>query len=170
MRCPIQRSTPSSPSATAIGPTGAVELLSEVHFTPLCSPVLLNKVGGFIRPADVLRVPLLHLVNFEDWTRWFALAGVELPDPETGIVFSDMNLLLAATVAGQGIAMGDELTCGRALETGQIVRPFELSIKSTRAYYLAMEPQKSRHAAIGAFREWLRARLAETEAVIHPAR
>jgi LysR family glycine cleavage system transcriptional activator len=151
-------------------PNRAVELLSEVEFTPLCSPVLLNKVGGLAEPADVLRVPLLHLVDFDDWMRWLALAGVESPDPEMGIVFSDMNLLLSATTAGQGIAMGDELTCRRALETGQVVRPFDLAIKSTRAYYLVTEAQKGGQAVIGAFRDWLRARLAETAAVIRPAR
>jgi len=145
-----------------------VELLSEVRFTPLVSPVLLNQAGGFAEPADLLRVPLLHLVDLEDWTRWLALARVELPDPETGILFSDMNLVLSAMTAGQGIAMGDELTCGRALAAGQIVRPFELFIKSTRAYYLVTEPAKSGHPAASAFCDWLRGRLAESEAAIRP--
>jgi len=142
-------------------PNRKVELLSEVRFTPLCSPMLLNQAGGFEKPADLLKAPLLHLVDFEDWTRWFALAGVELGDPETGIVFSDMNLVLAAMTAGQGIAMGDDLTCGRALAAGRIVRPFELAIKSMRAYYLVMEHQKSGQPAAGAFCDWLRGRLAD---------
>ncbi len=141
-------------------PHRRVELLSEVEFTPLCSPGLMNRLGGFGQPADLLRVPLLHLNNGEDWGRWLALARVELPDPETGIVFSDMNLVLAATAAGQGVAMGDELTCGPALAAGQLVRPFELTIRSLRAYYLVMEPARSAHPAVGAFREWLRGGLA----------
>ena len=151
-------------------PGRRVELLSEVRFTPLCSPMLLNQAGGFNEPGDLLRVGLLHLVDVEDWTRWFTLAGVEQPDPEAGIIFSDLNLVLAAMTAGQGVAMGDELTCGRALAAGQIVRPFEISIKSTRAYYLVMEPQKTGHPAAGAFCDWLRGHLAEAEAVIKPAR
>jgi LysR family glycine cleavage system transcriptional activator len=143
-------------------PSRTVEPLSEVAFTPLCSPVLLTKAGGFKAPADLLKVPLLHLVEFEDWSRWFALAGVDLPDPEAGIIFSDMNLLLAAATAGQGVAMGDELTCGRALASGSLVRPFELAVKSLRAYYLVMEQQKSGHPVARAFGDWLRRRLAET--------
>jgi LysR family glycine cleavage system transcriptional activator len=150
-------------------PNRIVEPLSEVSFTPLCSPVLLNKIGSFNEPADLLRVPLLHLVDVEDWSRWFALAGVEMADPETGIIFSDMNLVFSAAAAGQGVAMGDELTCGPALAAGQLVRPFDLSIKSMRAYYLVMEPQKAGHPAIGAFRDWLLARLGETAAVIRPS-
>ncbi|MEA2779891.1 MAG: LysR family transcriptional regulator, glycine cleavage system transcriptional activator [Rhodospirillaceae bacterium] len=149
-------------------PNRRVELLSEVEFTPLCSPALLNKVGGLGEPADVLRLPLLHLVDFDDWTRWFALAKLETPDPETGIIFSDMNLVLSAATAGQGIAMGDELTCGKALIAGQLVRPFELGIKSTRAYFLVMDRHKTDNALIAAFCDWLRSRLAQTAAVIRP--
>lgn len=143
-------------------PNRSVELLSEVEFTPLCSPVLLNKAGGFNEPADLLKVPILHLTDAEDWIRWFTLAGVEVADPEAGIVFSDMNLLLAATSAGQGVALGDELTCGPAMAAGTLVRPFEKTVKSLRAYYLVMEPQKTANPTVRAFSDWLRRRLAET--------
>ncbi|RVA86250.1 LysR family transcriptional regulator, partial [Mesorhizobium sp. M7A.F.Ca.US.006.04.2.1] len=53
-------------------PNRAVEPLCEISFTPLCSPTLLNKVGGFSRPSDVLRANLLHLDDTEDWARWLA--------------------------------------------------------------------------------------------------
>jgi DNA-binding transcriptional LysR family regulator len=96
-----------------------VALLCEVEFTPLCSPALLNKIGGLNEPADVLRAPLLHLDDFDDWTRWLALTNVEHPNTECGIIFSDMNLVFAAAIAGQGIAMGDELTCRTAMMVGQ---------------------------------------------------
>ena len=149
-------------------PNRSVELLTDVNFTPLCSPVLLNRSGGFNEPKDLLKVPLLHLVEFEDWTRWFALAGVDVADPEAGIIFSDMNLLLAATAAGQGVAMGDELTCGGALASGQLIRPFELTVKSMRAYYVVMAQQKIANSVALVFRDWLRGRLAETASVVRP--
>jgi LysR family transcriptional regulator, glycine cleavage system transcriptional activator len=60
-------------------PNHAVELLCEIEFTPLCSPSLLNRLGGLTRPQDVLRANLLHLVDVEDWSRWFAATGVENP-------------------------------------------------------------------------------------------
>jgi LysR family glycine cleavage system transcriptional activator len=147
-------------------PNLTVEFLSEIELTPLCSPVLLNKAGGLNEPADLLKVPLLHLVEFHDWTRWLAQAGVDITDLEAGIVFSDMNLLLSASTAGLGVAMGDELTCGRALASGALVRPFDLSIKSMRAYYLVTERQKVRNPAVRAFTDWLRSRLVETSPTI----
>lgn len=143
-------------------PNRLVELLCEVEFTPLCSPTLLNRIGGFSKPADVMRATLLHLGDTEDWTRWLAMARVENPDPEGGIVFSDMNLVFAAASAGQGIAMGDELTCGKALGEGRLVRPFELAIKSPRSYFLVTDHARREQPILSAFTQWLKSRLAET--------
>ena len=150
-------------------PNLAVELLCEVEFTPLCSPVLLNKLGGLSEPSDVLRAPLLHLGDMEDWTRWMALTRVVNPNPDGGIVFSDMNLVFAAASAGQGIAMGDELTCRTAMREGQLVRPFDTAIKSTRSYFLVMEHSRSDQTLLNAFARWLKSRLMEAEAVARNA-
>lgn len=135
------------------------ELLSEVNFTPMCSPALLNRIGPVAEPRDILRMRLLHLVTSEDWRRWFSKAGVDMSETEGGIVFSDMNLVLSAAAAGQGVAMGDELTCAQALADGQLVRPWDLSIRAMRAYHLVMDSKKAGSLAMGAFRQWLRTRL-----------
>ena len=150
-------------------PRCAVELLSEVEFTPLCSPVLLNRLGELTSPSDVLRAVLLHLVNGDDWRRWFAAAGMPAASPGNGIVFSDMNLVLAAASAGQGIAMGDELTCRQALETGRLVRPFDLAIQSRSAYYLVVEQLRAGNPAVDAFADWLRSRLVQTAPLLKSA-
>jgi len=142
-------------------PNHAVELLCEIEFTPLCSPSLLNRIGGLARPQDVLRTNLLHLGDFEDWSRWFAATGVENPDPESGIVFSDMNLVFSSAIAGQGIAIGDELTSRKALDEGRLVRPFDTAIKSPRSYFLVTEWTKADHPIAKAFGGWLRSGLAE---------
>ena len=146
----------------------AVELLCEICFSPLCSPTLLNKLGGFSKPADVLKANLLHLGDTEDWSRWLSLAKVENPDPEGGIFFSDMNLVFSAATAGQGIAMGDELTSRSALNEGRLVKPFELAIKSPRSYYLVSEPSRAEHPVLRAFAHWLRSRLSEAEPGARP--
>jgi LysR family glycine cleavage system transcriptional activator len=159
-------SNPEADAFIAFGvgnwPNRAVELLCEVSFTPLCSPTLLNKVGGFSRPADVLRANLLHLSDTEDWARWLALSKVENPDTEGGIFFSDMNLVFSAAIAGQGIALGDELTGRRALSEGRLVKPFEATVPSPRAYFLVFEHTKAGHPVLNAFSDWLRAKLSES--------
>ncbi|MDX8454528.1 LysR substrate-binding domain-containing protein [Bradyrhizobium sp. Arg314] len=159
-------SNPEADAFIAFGvgnwPNRAVELLCEVSFTPLCSPTLLNKIGGFSKPADVLRANLLHLSDTEDWARWLALSKVEHPDTEGGIFFSDMNLVFSAAIAGQGIALGDELTGRRALSEGRLVKPFEATVPSPRAYFLVFEHAKAGHPVLNAFSEWLRAKLSES--------
>lgn len=158
-------SNPEADAFIAFGvgnwPNRSAELLCEVSFTPLCSPSLLNRIGGFTKPADMLRANLLHLGDTEDWARWLALSKVENPDPEKGIFFSDMNLIFSAAIAGQGIAMGDELTGSGALGEGRLVRPFDIAIKSPRSYFLVTEHAKESHPVLGPFRNWLRAKLSE---------
>jgi LysR family glycine cleavage system transcriptional activator len=142
-------------------PNRAVELLCEVEFTPLCSPALANRIGGLSKPQDLLRATLLHLGDTEDWSRWQSLSKVENPNPDGGIVFSDMNLVMSAAIAGQGIALGDELTGRRALIDGRLVRPFERAIKSPRSYFLVNEHAKVDHPVLRAFAEWIRSQLAD---------
>ena len=49
-------------------PGRAVERLRDIHITPVCSPVLLNKLGGLTEPADLLRMPIEGLRDY-CWTR-----------------------------------------------------------------------------------------------------
>ncbi|MCK0198758.1 LysR substrate-binding domain-containing protein [Ancylobacter sp. 6x-1] len=143
-------------------PRHSVELLSTVDCTPVCSPALLNQLGGLNEPADVLRAILLHLSGLSEWTSWFAAAGIIGPDPERGLIFSDMNLVLAAAMAGQGIAIGDNFVCSHVLETGRLVRPFDLSVRVASAYYFVTQRDRSGNPAIQAFAIWLKGRLAQT--------
>lgn len=137
-----------------------VELLSEVDYMPMCSPALLNRLGGFAGPADLRRANLLHLGDLESWTLWFNLAGLELDDTVSGILISDKNLVLSAAIAGQGVALGDELTCSRDLAAGRLVRPFDLALRTLGAYYFVTKSQKADRPAVSAFRSWLFGRLA----------
>jgi len=151
-------------------PNCGVELLCDVLFTPLCSPSLLNRLGGFSKPADVLRANLLHLNDVDDWSRWLSLTKVETADPSGGIFFSDMNLVFSAAIAGQGIAMGDSLTGQTALSEGRLVRPFDIAVPAARSYYLVVDLAKSDHAVLFAFRDWLRSSLADAAADMQAAR
>jgi LysR family glycine cleavage system transcriptional activator len=136
-----------------------VELLKEVEFTPLCGPALLNRLGGLSEPADVLRGTLLHLTDFEDWLAWFRLAGLPDASARVGLRFSDMNLVYAAALSSQGVAMGDEFICQEAMADGSLVRPFDLAIRSPKSYYMVVPPAKAGNPAVAAFRAWMRTEL-----------
>ncbi len=132
-----------------------VELLKELEFTPLCSPALLNRVDGLGTPEALLQTTLLHLTDFRDWDAWLNLAGLPSSAAERGIRFSDMNLVYAAALRSQGVAMGDEFICRQAMDEGLLVRPFDLAIRSPRSYCVVVPPEKSDNPAGAAFRDWL---------------
>lgn len=132
-----------------------MELLQQVSFTPLISPVLLNRLGGVSSPGDVLKADLLHLGDTANWQEWLTQAGVTTRPARPGIVFSDMNLVYTAAIKAQGIAMGDELTCREAMENGQLLRPFDLAIQSPDAYYLAIPAAKAGAGNVQSFRRWI---------------
>jgi len=138
-------------------PKQHVQHLYDVEFLPMCSPALLNMQGGLNEPADVLRFPLLHLADWEDWRRWFGAAGMQLPRRGAGIRFSDLMMVQTAAIAGQGIMLGDAITCAGAMASGQLVAPFAFKVKSAAGYYLVRHGQKRPSPAIGAFTRWLNA-------------
>jgi LysR family transcriptional regulator, glycine cleavage system transcriptional activator len=141
-------------------PNYVVKHLYDVEFMPMCSPTLLNTVGGLNQPGDVLRLGMLHLRRWDDWARWLTINDVEFPSRSAGITFSDLNLVQSAAIAGQGIMMGDELTCSGALGRGQLVAPFATKIKSTGGYYLVSERRKPATPAVTVFIRWLDALIA----------
>ena len=137
-------------------PKQHVQHLYDVEFLPMCSPALLNTHGGLKEPADVLRFPLLHLNDWEDWRQWMNAAGMQPPRRIPGIRFSDLMLIQSAAISGQGAMMGDVITCAGALASGQLVAPFALKVKARGSYYLVRNGQKRPTLAINAFTRWLR--------------
>ncbi|WP_108661255.1 LysR substrate-binding domain-containing protein [Acuticoccus kandeliae] len=135
------------------------ELLTPLNLAPYCSPALLNAMGGVAEAADLVRFPLLHLRDHHDWTRWLSAASVNNLAAETGIVMSNMYLVLTAALQGLGVAIGDNIACRTALADGRLVRPVPLSITSTEAYYFVSEPAKHDLPIARAFRDWMRSRI-----------
>lgn len=139
-----------------------VEKLVDIAFTPLCSPVLLNKGAGLSEPSDCQKFTLLHLVDYKDWELWFQGAGLDPKLAQSGIVFSDMNLVYAAASAAQGVAMGDEFICRKAMDMGHMVRLFDLSIESSNTYYLVVSQPKIDNEAVRAFCTWLKSEISRS--------
>jgi LysR family glycine cleavage system transcriptional activator len=147
-------------------PKQHVQHLYDVEFLPMCSPALLNMHGGLNEPADLLRFPLLHLSNWDDWAQWLTANNVALPRRGAGIRFSDLMMVQTAAIGGQGIMMGDGITCAVALAGGQLVAPFPMKIVSRAGYYLVRN-QKRPTLAISAFTRWLNALFRRVSSELH---
>ena len=138
---------------------GKAELLARVNLFPVCAPSVLSTEPGLRKASDLARFRLLHLVTEVDWQRWLEAAGAASVDVRSGLVFSDMPMVQLAAAAGQGIALGDSLTARAALASGNLVRPFGLSIPSRWNYYMRVSRTGSAAHAAQAFAQWMRGQL-----------
>ena len=80
-----------------------VRLCSEELFA-VCSPKLLSGRNRMCKPTDLLKFPLLHLDDREDWSRWLE-AAVVAADVCRGPVLNRASMLIDAAVDGQGVAL-----------------------------------------------------------------
>lgn len=130
-----------------------VRVIAPVVFTPLCAPVLLG--GAPADPARIATLPLLHLRNRDDWGRWFDIARQPAPD-RPGLIFSDVNLMLSAALAGQGVMLGDPFSCGPSLAAGQLVAPSDVFLPSGHGYALMVPKGRAESSRVlAAFLAWI---------------
>lgn len=130
-------------------------LLSRVSLFPVCAPSVLSGEPGIRRASDLAQFRLLHLITSVDWDRWLAAAGAVEVDAEAGVVFSDMPMVQHAAAAGQGVALGDDITAAGALAQGDLVRPFALSIPSRWSYFIRINTRGPSQLAATAFADWM---------------
>jgi len=142
-------------------------LATERFFTedlfPVCSPALLT--GGLhplVRPEDLIHHHILHDDGHSDWRTWLKAAQVVGVDPNRGTVFTDSGMLIQAALSGQGVAMARGVLVNDELESGALVRPFDLSLPAEYAYYVLVLPERLQVPRVAKFRDWLLAEAART--------
>lgn len=125
-------------------------LLMDAPFAPLCTPAVARRLSG---PADLRRETLLRSYRSDEWTRWFAAAGVSA-GAVRGPVFDSSLAMVDAAAQGLGVALAPPAMFTRLLDAGAIVQPFE-----TRApaggYWLTWLKSRHPNPAMQAFRAWL---------------
>jgi len=124
---------------------------------PVCAPSLAARlaVKGDTGPAP-LSWALLHDTDLSGWQRWFERAGLPDHSPASGPIFEDFNLLRAAALAGQGVALCPEAMILPDLEAGHLVRLSTVSVMEDFGYFLLSGPlaQTAMAPQAAAFRDW----------------
>lgn len=134
------------------------EPLIAAPLTPLCSPALAARLTT---PADLARERLLRSYRANEWTRWFAAAGA-VPPTLRGPMFDSSALMVAAAVAGLGVALAPSAMFGRELTAERLVQPFPVAIDAGR-YWLTRLLSRQENEAMRCFRLWLIAELASAQ-------
>ncbi len=132
----------------------AHRLLDEDIF-PVCTPALCEPPLPLNEPSDLRHYELLRDDGHGDWRTWLLAAGAKGVDADRGPVFTDSSMLIEAAIAGQGVALAREVLARDALASGQLVRPFSLSLPTEFAYYLVYPRVHSQRPGLEAFRQWI---------------
>ncbi|MDP1566322.1 MAG: LysR substrate-binding domain-containing protein, partial [Polaromonas sp.] len=137
--------------------------LFEETVTPVCSPLLLkNRALPLKKPADLAGHTLLAIDTPQgkaptmDWEPWFQVMG--LPDlrMKNTLRFSQYSDVVAAAVAGQGVAIGRLPLLAELLREGRLVAPFS-GAASQFGYFVTVAPRSAANADAQDFVRWLMA-------------
>ncbi len=134
-------------------------LLKEVVF-PVCSPAF-GASHPAITPRDLPRFPLLRFAHHGGWEPWFAAAGIQQGEPQTGPVYDDPMHLLDAAAADQGIALARSCLVHSHLASGRLIRLFDITAPARGTYFSVSPFDTGKAAAITEFQDWLCAILSD---------
>ncbi|KAB0456334.1 MULTISPECIES: LysR substrate-binding domain-containing protein [Agrobacterium tumefaciens complex] len=126
--------------------------LFEAPLSPLCTPKLAETLKT---PADLMETTLLRSYRADEWSNWFAAAGVTpAAQVNAGIVFDTSLGMMEAALQGLGVALAPPSMFSRHLASGAIIQPFPVTI-SLGSYWLTRLQSKPPTPAMQAFSDWM---------------
>jgi len=128
------------------------------ELSPMCSPRIASQLH---RPGDILRFPLFRSFRVDEWSRWFAEAGVEAPAIRGPVFDSSLGMVLAAE-RSFGIALAPASMFTLELDTRRVVCPFSITVDAG-SYFLTRPKGRVPTEPLEAFIAWC-ARMAAPEA------
>ncbi len=138
----------------------ADKLVSE-DVIPVCSPALLRGDHPLLAPADLAHHTLIHVDWFADagtqpdWAMWLKTAGVSVPNAHKGPVMTSDSLAVEAAINAGGVALVSEFLVRQDLDSGRLVKPFDLVLPSDHWYWFVCPPDHLKRPGVQAFRDWL---------------
>jgi LysR family transcriptional regulator, glycine cleavage system transcriptional activator len=139
------------------GQGGNVTRLFSGETVAVLNSALLEKHGPFEKPEQLLGLPMLHDTDVSGWQRYLKKAGVRHSGILSGPHFEDFNLLRAAVLAGQGVALCPRSIIAGDIASGRLAEIFpDLAINEDHGYWLVEPDDPDRRTpAIAAFKQWI---------------
>lgn len=130
-------------------------LLKHEQVLPVCAPALLGE-QRITAPADILKLPLLHIqTRPQAWKQWLVSQG-ELQQPmQSGTMYDQFSTITQAALHGLGVALLPDYLIEQDLATGRLLALHPGPVETSGAYYLVWPETKSRNATLFKFRQWL---------------
>lgn len=154
--------------ASLAGPS-AERLFGERVF-PVCSPKLLRDPRRpLVEPADLRHHVLLQYDDPDarhpwlHWRTWLEVERLSELKAAGRLTFSGYEQIIAAAIAGHGIALGRSPLLKDVLDAGELVAPFKRTTDPARAYYAVVSPNVQGRPEVAEFVAWLKAEAAGKE-------
>jgi LysR family transcriptional regulator, glycine cleavage system transcriptional activator len=142
--------------ASDLDPRWHHRMLHRSTVYPICSPDLITGDPGLKEPRDLAHHAMFQVYSdAADWRAWLEAAGV--PDLAGGIGPKLDTQLLAheSALTGEGVALSLGPLMGRNLDDGHLVKPFDIEVPQTGAWYLVCRAELEGDPRIGRLYDWL---------------
>lgn len=135
-----------------------IKLLDE-EVVPVCSPAAMEQTT--VRdPLDLTDMVLLQVsTRPEGWHDWFEAQDLYTEHSYHGPRFDTFYMALRSARAGCGVALVPKFLAQEELDEGKLIIPWQFSLKSQDAYYMAYPEHMVDVYKLRVFIEWIRARL-----------
>ncbi len=130
------------------------DYLMPEELAPVISPKLSTHTKGNVDILTTYRL-LQHSTRLQSWDIWFESAGIQKPELQSSLYFSQFEMIIEATIAGHGISMLPIILIQRELEDGRLILAHPHIAKPTSGYHLISPNTKSNTKKVEAFRQWI---------------
>ena len=139
----------------------AVELLASIEYLAVCTPDIAARHDLYGKPQNVAEAPLIHDDTFMShkrmlsWDDWFRAVGEPAPVGGHGMHFSSADHALDAAAQGAGVLLTHNIMAHDDLQSGRLVSPIDLNIKSGRGYFLVGLEGVEERPSVAKFHAWI---------------
>ena len=125
----------------------------------VASQAIIERHGLPATPADLLRLPLIHLEEPVrkacDWPEWFASAGLRYPPQSRRLAINDYVLVIQAVLSGEGVALGWQHLIEGQVASGALVPVGGHVLDTGFAFYVVWPRSRELNSHARRVRDWL---------------
>lgn len=119
--------------------------------TLVCNPDVAQKLHS---PADIFNHTFLVDVDWQDdWQTWLTKANLTTQLPKNHSLFERYSMVVHATLAGSGVAIGHTSLLENYLKTAVLVAPFDIQAQAEKQFY-AVIAKNTQQDSVKAFIDW----------------
>ncbi len=131
----------------------------------VAAPALLERMGGFARPADIQKMTLLqHFQMPAFWAEFTEAHGLRGAVPAHTVRYGYYSVIIRAAMAGLGVALAPRCYVAEEMASGALVNPLGLSFDSAVGCWMTLNPRGERGPGFEALVDWLREEASRFEA------